>query len=191
MIILETPKFELVYKVYFDKDTGNILSISNVEQDIETNFIIAIQDALPYLDGTKNVTRHKVVYDIRTSSYIIVDKYKKLEIDVNDNVYKIEQQANAQVIVSFLPQTRTWKVALSDNAKQDLQTKKERINQALQFSVTQKNNPNILHEYFTTTVERLLDSPITLDSQMLFNIDKYSVYTNRKFQKYSCEVVNE
>ena len=69
MIILETPKFELVYKVYFDKDTGNILSISNVEQDIETNFIIAIQDALPYLDGTKNVTRHKVVYDIRTSSY--------------------------------------------------------------------------------------------------------------------------
>ena len=93
MIILETPKFELVYKVYFDKDTGNILSISNVEQDIETNFIIAIQDALPYLDGTKNVTRHKVVYDIRTSSYIIVDKYKKLEIDVNDNVYKIEQQA--------------------------------------------------------------------------------------------------
>ena len=65
------------------------------------------------------------MYDIRTSSYIIVDKYKKLEIDVNDNVYKIEQQANAQVIVSFLPQTRTWKVALSDNAKQDLQTKKE------------------------------------------------------------------
>ena len=105
MIILKTPKFEIVYKVYFDQDTGNIISISNVEQDTETNFIIDIQDARPYLDGTKSVTRHKVVYDIRTSSYIIVDKYKKLEADVNDNVYKIKQQDNAQITVSFLAQS--------------------------------------------------------------------------------------
>jgi hypothetical protein len=29
-----------------------------------------------------------------------------------------------------------------------------------------------------------------INSQSQFEIDKYSVYTNRKFQKYSCEVVN-
>jgi len=190
MIILKTPKFEIVYKVYFDQDTGNIISISNVEQDTETNFIIDIQDARPYLDGTKSVTRHKVVYDIRTSSYIIVDKYKKLEADVNDNVYKIKQQDNAQITVSFLAQSNMWKVALSDSAKKDLESKKERINQSLQFSVTQKNNPNILHDYFTTTVQQLLENPIMINSQSQFEIDKYSVYTNRKFQKYSCEVVN-
>jgi len=190
MIILKTPKFEIVYKVYFDQDTGNIISISNVEQDTETNFIIDIQDARPYLDGTKSVTRHKVVYDIRTSSYIIVDKYKKLEADVNDNVYKIKQQDNAQITVSFLAQSNMWKVALSDSAKKDLESKKERINQLLQFSVTQKNNPNILHDYFTTTVQQLLENPIMINSQNQFEIDKYSVYTNRKFQKYSCEVVN-
>jgi len=176
--------------VYFDQDTGNIISISNVEQDTETNFIIDIQDARPYLDGTKSVTRHKVVYDIRTSSYIIVDKYKKLEADVNDNVYKIKQQDNAQITVSFLAQSNMWKVALSDSAKKDLESKKERINQLLQFSVTQKNNPNILHDYFTTTVQQLLENPIMINSQSQFEIDKYSVYTNRKFQKYSCEVVN-
>jgi hypothetical protein len=190
MIILKTPKFEIVYKVYFDQDTGNIISISNVEQDTETNFIIDIQDARPYLDGTKSVTRHKVVYDIRTSSYIIVDKYKKLEADVNDNVYKIKQQDNAQITVSFLAQSNMWKVALSDSAKKDLESKKERINQLLQFSVTQKNNPNILHDYFTTTVQQLLENPMMINSQSQFEIDKYSVYTNRKFQKYSCEVVN-
>jgi hypothetical protein len=190
MIILKTPKFEIVYKVYFDQDTGNIISISNVEQDTETNFIIDIQDARPYLDGTKSVTRHKVVYDIRTSSYIIVDKYKKLEADVNDNVYKIKQQDNAQITVSFLAQSNMWKVALSDSAKKDLESKKERINQSLQFSVTQKNNPNILHDYFTTTVQQLLENHIMINSQSQFEIDKYSVYTNRKFQKYSCEVVN-
>tara|TARA_B110000977_G_scaffold43712_1_gene59289 strand:+ start:1093 stop:1668 length:576 start_codon:yes stop_codon:yes gene_type:complete len=190
MISLKTPKFEIVYKVYFDQDTGNIISISNVEQDTETNFIIDIQDARPYLDGTKSVTRHKVVYDIRTSSYIIVDKYKKLEADVNDNVYKIKQQDNAQITVSFLAQSNMWKVALSDSAKKDLESKKERINQSLQFSVTQKNNPNILHDYFTTTVQQLLENPIMINSQSQFEIDKYSVYTNRKFQKYSCEVVN-
>ena len=190
MISLKTPKFEIVYKVYFDQDTGNIISISNVEQDTETNFIIDIQDARPYLDGTKSVTRHKVVYDIRTSSYIIVDKYKKLEADVNDNVYKIKQQDNAQITVSFLAQSNMWKVTLSDSAKKDLESKKERINQSLQFSVTQKNNPNILHDYFTTTVQQLLENPIMINSQSQFEIDKYSVYTNRKFQKYSCEVVN-
>lgn len=190
MIVLETPKYEIVYKVYFDKNTGNILSISNVEQDIEDSFVADIDDIRPYINGEKSITRHKVIYDIKTSAYVIVDKYKKIESDVNDNVYKIEQQNNAQVLVQYTKSTNKWKITLSDTAKKDLSTKKELINQRLQFSITQKNNPNILYEYFTTTVEVLLDEPIIIDSQSQYDFDNFSVYTNRKFRKYSCEVVD-
>jgi len=190
MIVLETPTFEIIYKVYFDKHTGNILSISNVEQDIENSFVADIDDIRPYINGEKSITRHKVIYDIKTSAYVIVDKYKKIESDVNDNVYKIEQQNNAQIFVQYIKSTNKWKITLSDTAKKDLSTKKELINQRLQFSITQKNNPNILYEYFTTTVELLLDEPIIIDSQSQYDFDNFSVYTNRKFQKYSCEVVD-
>ena len=190
MIVLETPKYEIVYKVYFDKNTGNILSISNVEQDIEDSFVADIDDIRPYINGEKSITRHKVIYDIKTSAYVIVDKYKKIESDVNDNVYKIEQQNKAQVLVQYTKSTNKWKITLSDTAKKDLSTKKELINQRLQFSITQKNNPHILYEYFTTTVEVLLDEPIIIDSQSRYDFDNFSVYTNRKFQKYSCEVVD-
>ena len=190
MIVLETPKYDIVYKVYFDKHTGNILSISNVEQDIEDFFVADIDDIRQYINGENSITRHKVIYDIKTSAYVIVDKYKKIESDVNDNVYKIEQQNNAQVLVQYTKSTNKWKITLSDTAKKDLSTKKELINQRLQFSITQKNNPNILYEYFTTTVALLLDEPIIIDSQSQFDFDNFSVYTNRKFQKYSCEGVN-
>ena len=54
MIVLETPKYEIVYKVYFDKNTGNILSISNVEQDIENSFVADIDDIRPYMEGILN-----------------------------------------------------------------------------------------------------------------------------------------
>jgi|TARA_A200000159_G_C7336747_1_gene345392 hypothetical protein len=191
MIVLETPTFEIIYKVYFDKQTGNIKSISNVEQDIEDFFVADIEDVRPFLKGIKDITKHKVMYDVKTSAYVIVDKFKKIESDVNDNVYKILPQDNAQVIVSYNKSKNVWNVSLSDKAINELSSKKERIDQLLKFSITQKNNPNILHEYFTTTVKKLLDNPQSFDSQSRYDFDKFSVYTNRKFQKYSCEVVNE
>ncbi len=190
MIILQTPNFEIIHKVYFDKNTGNILSISNVDQDLEDFFIADTEDIRPFLNKEKDVTRHKVIYDIKTSAYVIVDKYKKLEADVNDNVYKILPQDNAQVIVRYIKATKVWQINLSDNAKKELSNKKERIHQALNFSVTQKNNPNILHEYFTTTVQKLLEDAESFKSQSQFDLNKFSVYTNRKFQKYSCEVID-
>ena len=190
MIILQTPNFEIIHKVYFDKNTGNILSISNVDQDLEDFFIADTEDIRPFLNKEKDVTRHKVIYDIKTSAYVIVDKYKKLEADVNDNVYKILPQDNAQVIVRYIKAIKVWQINLSDNAKKELSNKKERIHQALNFSVTQKNNPNILHEYFTTTVQKLLEDAESFESQSQFDFNKFSVYTNRKFQKYSCEVID-
>lgn len=191
MIVLKTPKFEIKHKVYFDKNTGDIQSISNVEQDFESSFPVQIDDVRDFLNGNKSITTHKVVYDVRTSSYVIVSKNKKIESDVNDNVYKITPTNNAQVIVKYKTKQNSWNISLSDEAKTELEDKKERINQNLRFSVTQKNNPNILHEYFTTTVEHLIDNELEVSSQTQFNLEDFSVYTNRRFQKYSCEVVNE
>lgn len=191
MIVLKTPKFEIKHKVYFDKNTGDIQSISNVEQDFESSFPVQIDDVRDFLNGNKSITTHKVVYDVRTSSYVIVSKNKKIESDVNDNVYKITPMNNAQVIVKYKTKQNSWNISLSDEAKLELEDKKERINQNLRFSVTQKNNPNILHEYFTTTVEHLIDNELEISSQTQFNLEDFSVYTNRRFQKYSCEVVNE
>jgi hypothetical protein len=191
MIVLKTPKFEIKHKVYFDKNTGDIQSISNVEQDFESFFPVQIDDVRDFLNGNKSITTHKVVYDVRTSSYVIVSKNKKIESDVNDNVYKITPTNNAQVIVKYKTKQNSWNISLSDEAKIELEDKKERINQNLRFSVTQKNNPNILHEYFTTTVEHLIDNELEVSSQTQFNLEDFSVYTNRRFQKYSCEVVNE
>jgi len=164
MIVLQTPKFEIKHKVYFDKDTGDIKSISNIEQEFESSFPAQIEDIRDFLDGNKSITTHKVVYDVGTSSYVIVSKNKKIESDVNDNVYKIIPTNNAQVIVKYKTKQNLWNISLSDEAKLELEDKKERINQNLRFSVTQKNNPNILHEYFTTTVEHLIDNELEFNS---------------------------
>ena len=34
---------------------------------------------------------------------------EKIESDVNDNVYKIEQQNNAQIFVQYIKSTNKWK----------------------------------------------------------------------------------
>jgi len=75
-----------------------------------------------------------------------------------------------------------------------LEEKGARLEEILFFSVTQKDNPNILYQTFSCKICDLIKAK-TIDfdyiSQKELKHINLSIYTSRKFEYYSHEVINE
>lgn len=183
----------LKYKVYFKEETGIIQAISNIDQDFDNFYEADYEDVAKYIDGGLSMSLSKVVYNINTSEYNIIPKDQKLELLVDDLIFKVTPRSNYQLGIWKDNNKNCWSVNLSQTVKQDLKNVKSRQNQKLTFSVTQHNNPNILHRYFSCMLNDLIENP-TVDIDFLSQdeeeLTNFSVYTNRKFEKYTCGVIN-
>ena len=183
----------LKYKVYFEEDSGTILAITNVDQEYDNFFETDYEDIAPYVEGTKTASLSKVVYNINTSEYNIISKEEKLELLIDDLIYKITPKENYQLGVWKNNPKRCWTINLSESYRQDLEKIKSRPNQSLIFSITQYNNPNILYRHFSCMLNDLIDNP-SIDfeyaSQDEEELTRFSVYTSRKFEKYTCGVID-
>lgn len=180
------------YKVYFEKDSGTILALTNKDLDYPNFFEAFYEDIAKFIEGNENILLHKVVYNVSTSNYKIIPKDEKIEIQVNDLIHNIKQGGTYQIRVIKNNKKKIWKIHLEKNLKQQLSEVQASVNDFLHFSITQKNNPNVLYRYIVCTVKQLVDDDIILnfDSQEEENLQHFSVYTNRKFEKYSYEVVD-
>lgn len=181
------------YKVYFQKDTGLILSISNIDQALKNFFEVDYEDVEDFISGKKSTLSYKVVYNINTSSYKIIEKNSNAQSVVDDLIYKITPRDIYQVGVWKNHLTKSWSVSLSKEMKSKLEQVASRPNEILTFSITQHNNPNILHRFFTCSLYDLIDND-TVDfdflSQDETDLSNFSVYTTRKFEKYTCGVID-
>lgn len=181
------------YKVYFDKDTGNILAVANIEMPYETVFEVDYEDIVKFVDGYESISTHQVVYNINTSSYVITPKDTTIETLVDDLIYKITPRNIYQIAVWQDNIKQCWSIRVSAELQQQLTQVISRQNERLTFSITQKNNPNILYRHLTCYLNDILDQgsvDFQFDSQDEENLKTYSVYTNRKFEKYTCGVID-
>lgn len=180
------------YRVYFEKDSGRILALSNRELELSTYYESFYEDISKFIDGNENLLDYKVVYNITTSNYKIIPKQQKIEIQVNDLIHKIKSNSTYQIKVVKDNINKSWKVCLSNDLRKHLLDVQAPINDNLKFSITKKNNPNILYRHFSCTTGNLLTDDFVLDfsSQEEENLTNFSVYTNRKFEKYSYEVLD-
>jgi hypothetical protein len=183
----------LKYKVYFDEETGMIFAIANRDQNFKTYFETDFEDVEDFITGKKSMPNYKVVYNINTSSYNIIERTSKIETLVDNLIYKITPREVFQVGIWQDNTNRCWTVALSNEQKSNLEQIKSRPNETLTFSITQRNNPNILYKTFACTLNDLVENnkvDFEYSSQDEESLTDYSVYTNRKFDKYTCGVID-
>ena len=131
------------YNVYFDKDQGTISAIT--KDFLEgTFFEVGYEEVKDFISGKNRLTDYKVVYNSRKYSYEIVElTYQKIDLDINDLIFKLTQNKNPQVKILYNLKDQNWKISLNRDLKEILIDKKARIDEVLWFSVTEKDNPNI------------------------------------------------
>ena len=183
------------FKVYFDIDTGRIHSITNKTlEDHSTFFEVPVHEVEDFLTGTRNMTKHKVVFDVKEQQYKIASDQESLIVYVDDHIFRINQIIAPQVIVTQNNKDNVWQISASKDIKDKMKDVGARLEEAMMFSITQKNNPNILYNHFYVRMRDIIEKEkveFNFASQIEANFNNVSVYTNRKFEKYSHEVVNE
>jgi hypothetical protein len=196
---IELPLFNqsTTRRVFFNIDTGDIVSInlpSTSDEFLNCNFFDIeydeISDIAAYPD---QLIRRKVVYSTKTTSYVI-QKKEVLEFNtkVSNSIYKIEPLENAQVIIVHNIKNKRWEVKLNTALTELIKDKEVMRRDVLFFSVTTKDNPNILYRTFVCRASDVITNGlVTFDFKYNeeVNKDKISVYTKRTFESYSYEVI--
>lgn len=182
------------YKVYFESDSGKILAITNKNnEDLKNYFELSLQEVEEFLLGTKNIVNYKIVFDIKAQEYKIVNKTQTLVVYADDLIFKLSKIKGYQIIVKQDLKDKKWKISADDSLKEKMKSVKSRLEEVMFFSITQANNPNILYNHFYVSIKDIMEKDVVefnFTSQDEEAEGLVSVYTNRKFERYSHEVVN-
>lgn len=192
---IKKPPVVNKFRVYFDLDTGKLLSITNkVLEQYPTYFEAPVQEIEDFLVGTRDMLRHKVIFDVKEQNYKIVSHQESVIAYVDDHIFRINQIKSPQVIVVQDLNNRCWSISTSDEVKERMKDVGARLEEVMLFSITQYNNPNILYNHFHVRLRDIIEKDsvrFNFTSQIEQEINKVSVYTNKKFERYSHEVVND
>lgn len=194
--IPKSPKPVIIYyKVYFDKKTGQIQSITTKEKaNLDTYFSTTLNEVEDFISGTKNLIDYKVVYDLKKSNYLIVHQNEKIVLDVDNLVHQIKSADSAQLIVTKNNKAKSWQFYIDNQLTKQNNVNASILDETLWFSITQKNNPNILYRHFTVSLKELTEKEtidIDFNSQEELDLSSYSVYTNRRLVSYAKREIND
>lgn len=183
------------YRVYFDVESGNILSITNRELGKDLgSFIVPIQEVEDFLAGTRNMTKHRVVFNVKEQQYQIVSNQENIIVSADDLIFRIMNLDNAQIVVQQCLKEKCWKIFASTEIRKKMKAVGARLEEVLFFSITEVGNPNILYNHYYVSIKDIIEKDFVkfnFTSQDELDPKQISVYTNRKFEKYSHEVVYE
>lgn len=177
--------------IIFNKDNGEIQSISNVANKNDSYIQVLLSDVMSLVDGTENIKNYHVQYNPKNKELELKSKYEFAldALTVNDSIYELPEtkidDADIQVIQD-VPNT-CWKIKLGDKLKENISRKGINLNTNFLFSVTKKGDPNILYKTLSVHIGKTVaDNYCVVPFDMSFETTNIpvSVYTARKFDTY-------
>lgn len=194
IVKFELPKVDNTFYVYFDIENGKIVHVVNKKRDDETLSFIetTYEDVKDIISGTEDIRSCKVVFNTKLKLYELTrNSIEQTVFDVNDLIYKIEYHDNADIqIVQDLKNT-CWKFLISEQLRNSLAENKVSLKTHLSFSITEKDNPNLLYRTLSFPFSQLVNEfYVVLDfkDQYEFEGEPISMYTIKRFDTYSYEV---
>ena len=148
------------------------------------------------LSGDEQLSHYRVEYSKRKKKYELksqlindLDSY-----NVNDLIYEVptRKTKNADLTITQNTRDTCWKISVGGNLKTNLLSQKVSFNNKLSFSVTRKNDPNILYKTLQFDFNQFEDGKyliIPFDQEFEFLGEPVSIYTMKKLDKYYYEVI--
>lgn len=177
--------------VIFNKDSGEIESISNDVTNEDTYIQVPLADVLSLKTGVEDISNYHVQYNPKNKELELKSKYEFAldALTVNDSIYELPEtlidDADVQVIQD-IPNT-CWKIKLGNSIRDNIKRKGINLNANFLFSVTKKGDPNILYKTLSVHIGKTVaDNYCIVPFDMPFETTKIpvSVYTARKFDTY-------
>lgn len=145
-----------MYNVYYDRDTGNILSITNeVRSDLLHSFEVEYDIVKEFFNGKKISSNYKVAFVDHTTPVIISKNDTDVNIITIDEVPKVEHWDSMFTIENY-PLLQQWGFQL----RLDQQTilKQHNLNTAFEIFIVDKDYNNMLIRSIKLILKDLLEN---------------------------------
>ena len=182
----------------FDPTTGELLSLPN-KKPTEGSFIpVADSEVKGILEGRESMHFYYVHYIKRANTYELRQRSNH-DIDsyfVDDLIYELPTTGdNPDITVTKNIKDTCWKIEIGGDLEMNILAQKVSLtNGHLSFSVTKKDDPNILYKTLQFTFDKLINGNyivLPFSEKFEFDNEPISVYTIKKFDSYKYEVINE
>lgn len=152
---LMNSRINPLYNVYYDKDTGNILAITNEPRSDLANFFEVEYDIVKeFFNGKKISSNYKVMFVDQTTPVII----SKNDTDVNliniDEVPNVDHW-NSMFTIENYPLLKQWGFQLRPDQRSIL--KQHNLNTAFEIFIVDKDYNNMLIRSIKILLKDLLD----------------------------------
>ena len=182
--------------VYYQEENGNIYKVSSRNIPVDEYKILEVPytDVKELMSGKKRTTDFRVEYDTALKQLKLKENTFEDSIESIDNrLYKIpEYSGESDITLQYDKKENYWRVFLNPELRKNkhLIQRPERVN--LHFSITAKNDPNILYASFHINLREIIDNDFfDIDCQFEFNpsVGEVSIYTAKYFDSYAYEYI--
>jgi len=179
--------------VYFDED-GNITSIKNNYKELGNYIVVDIEDVYNLITGKEVVSNYVVLFDTVTKQHILSHRYieDEYQFDINDQIYLVpaNNKNRPDVIITHNKNEKKWTVELDRAIQDNLLSNKLSFRSDMGFSITKAHDPHVLYQYIYCAIDDLKNGKVEVNfaSDLELDSSAVSVYTIKRFEKYSYEV---
>lgn len=181
--------------VYFD-DEGNLTAIANINSEPGNYVEVEFADIINLITGKEQFFHYYVAFDTVTKSYVLKHKFNEEDFtfDVNNQIYKIPRNSSKTDIKIIQDvKNKKWKITLDNVIRDNFKSKKMIFTKSLNFSFTAYNDPHQLEKFLVVDLNQLIETDIEFEFENQIELDPtaLSVYTIKRLETYSHEVVDE
>lgn len=179
--------------VYFDED-GNITSIKNNYKELGNYIVVDIEDVYNLITGKEVVSNYVVLFDTVTKQHILSHRYieDEYQFDINNQIYLVpaNNKNRPDVIITHNKNEKKWTVELDRAIQDNLLSNKLSFRSDMGFSITKAHDPHVLYQYIYCAIDDLKNGKVEVNfaSDLELDSSAVSVYTIKRFEKYSYEV---
>jgi hypothetical protein len=181
--------------VYFDNSSGKIEKILNKKEESDISVLKILSKEIEHIIlGKQRIEDFRVIFDNKKRCLELVHlDLKSDKEDINQKIFQVDRVNRSQIQSYDLTirqnnKDQCWNFFINDNLKL-----LELNNNNMFFSITAKNDPNILYRTIVFNTSDLFSEcvsvPYKFESES--DIENISVYTNRIFEKYAHEVLDD
>lgn len=188
-----TQNFTIPMYVHFDEN-GHILKIANYTSEDSSYITVDYHDVKKILDGTETINNFFVKKD-SSNIFKLVKKlaYDTNNYDVDNRIYAIPKNNSGATLKIYQDlKNKKWIFDVDPDFRKSYFENQFIIDNRMFFSITASSNPNILYRFiqldFADVIKHKKILEFITDDEQNENIE---IYTHKKIDSYTHEVINE
>lgn len=180
----------LVYRVYFDKDNGNLLSITNEENQMYSNFVEFEYDVVrEFLIGKLQLAKYKIIFvDQNTPKIVSIHEDESTGIFLTK--VPVVDNWDSMFTIENYPLLKRWGFQVRPDQKKLLL--KYNLNTSLEIYIVDNSNMNFIYRTIKLSVNDLINKDRDFTEYHLDkegDIDNISVYVKQFFSSVGYQIL--